>query len=159
MTATMPRNRVHNLLSVSQAHKDVTEERYRDLRRPRKVRFYVNGDRYFKGKKLYITPHRYFNFNDLLNDLTGKLPNNLNLPYGVRQIFTPSGGRRVTDIEDLSDGENYVCAGFEGFKQIRYGKAELEPWSLGRFSIGFITVVIACSSSFSTCGNTIYKVL
>lgn len=119
-------------MSVSQAHKDVTDERYRDLRRPRKVRFYVNGDRYFKGKKLYITPHRYFNFNDLLNDLTGKLPNNLNLPYGVRQIFTPSGGRRVTDIEDLNDGENYVCAGFEGFKQIRYGKAELEPWSLAR---------------------------
>ncbi|XP_076093262.1 serine/threonine-protein kinase DCLK3-like isoform X3 [Mytilus galloprovincialis] len=131
MTATMSRNRVYNLLSMSQAHKDVTDERYRDLRRPRKVRFFVNGDRYFKGKKLYITPHRYFNFNDLLNDLTGKLPNNLNLPYGVRQIFTPSGGRRITDIEDLSDGSSYVCAGFEGYKTIRYGKAELEPWSLG----------------------------
>jgi hypothetical protein len=75
-----------------------------------------------------------------LNDLTGKLPNNLNLPYGVRQIFTPSGGRRVTDIEDLGDGENYVCAGFEGFKQIHYGKAELEPWSLGRFSIASMSV-------------------
>ncbi|XP_078333388.1 serine/threonine-protein kinase DCLK3-like isoform X7 [Crassostrea virginica] len=132
MTDTMSRRPYPNInVSASQTHKDVTDDRYRDLRRPRKVRFFVNGDRYFKGKKLYITPHRYFNFNDLLNDLTGKLPSNLNLPYGVRQIFTPVSGRRVTEIEDLSDGENYVCAGFEGFKTIKYGKAELEPWSVG----------------------------
>lgn len=132
MTDTMSRRPYPNMnVSASQTHKDVTDDRYRDLRRPRKVRFYVNGDRYFKGKKLYITPHRYFNFNDLLNDLTGKLPSNLSLPYGVRQIFTPVSGRRVTEIEDLSDGENYVCAGFEGFKTIKYGKAELEPWSVG----------------------------
>lgn len=133
MTDTMSRRPYPNMnVSASQTHKDVTDDRYRDLRRPRKVRFFVNGDRYFKGKKLYITPHRYFNFNDLLNDLTGKLPSNLSLPYGVRQIFTPVSGRRVTEIEDLSDGENYVCAGFEGFKTIKYGKAELEPWSVAR---------------------------
>ncbi|KAL5011086.1 hypothetical protein ScPMuIL_013391 [Solemya velum] len=132
MTDTMSR-RVYNIsASVSQAHRDLIDDRYRDLRRPRKVRFFVNGDRYFRGKKLYITPHRYFNFNDLLTDLTGKLPSNLNLPYGVRQIFTPSGGRRVTDIEDLGDGHTYVCAGFEGFRQIKYGKSELEPWSVAR---------------------------
>ena len=117
--------------SVSQAHKDLTDDRYKDLRRSRKVKFFVNGDRYFKGKKMYITPNRYFNFNDLLNDLTGKLPNNLNLPYGVRQIFTPVDGRRITDIEDMGDGQSYVCAGFEGFKGIKYGKADLEPWSVG----------------------------
>ncbi|XP_053408764.1 serine/threonine-protein kinase DCLK3-like isoform X2 [Mercenaria mercenaria] len=129
MTETMAR-RAFNFNTVSQAHRDVVDDRYRDLRRPRKVRFFVNGDRYFKGKKLYITPHRYFNFNDLLNDLTGKLPSNLSLPYGVRQIFTPASGRRVVDIEDLQDGHAYVCAGFEGYKPIKYGKAELEPWSL-----------------------------
>ena len=78
-----------------------------------------------------MTPNRYYNFTDLLNDLTGKLPSNLNLPYGVRQIFTPVNGRRIFDIEDLSDGETYVCAGFEGFKGIKYGKVEIEPWSMG----------------------------
>ncbi|KAL3837589.1 hypothetical protein ACJMK2_022937 [Sinanodonta woodiana] len=132
MTATMSRRILNFNTHVSQPHRDAVDERYRDLRRPRKVRFYVNGDRYFKGKKLYITPHRYFNFNDLLNDLTGKLPSNLNLPYGVRQIFTPSSGRRITDIEDLQDSQSYICAGFEGFKPIKYGTAELEPWSLAR---------------------------
>lgn len=60
------------------------DDRYRDLRRFRKVRFYVNGDRYFKGKKFYIIFYRYFNFNDLLNDLIGKLFLNLSFFYGVR---------------------------------------------------------------------------
>lgn len=149
MTDTMSR-RVYNISasqSVSQTHRDLIDDRYKDLRRPRKVRFFVNGDRYFRGKKLYITPHRYFNFNDLLNDLTGKLPSNLNLPYGVRQIFTPSGGRRVTDIEDLGDGHTYVCAGFEGFRQIKYGKSELEPWSVGK-NISIIYVVYDLRSSY-----------
>lgn len=118
--------------SVSTVHRDITDERYRELRRPRKVRFYVNGDRYFRGKKLYITPHRYLNFNDLLSDLTGKLPSKVNLPYGVRQIFTPVGGHRVTDIEQLEDGGAYVCGGFESFKAVRYGHEDLEQWSVGK---------------------------
>ena len=118
--------------SVSQSHRDITEERYRDLRRPRKVVFYCNGDRYFKGKRLNITPHRYLTFNDLLFDLTGKLPGGVHLPYGVRQIYTPLGGRRVKDIEDLQDGSSYVCAGFEPFKTIRYGTEQVQPWSIGK---------------------------
>jgi hypothetical protein len=44
--------------TVPQVHNSPDHERYRDLRRPRKVKFFVNGDRFFKGKKLYITPHR-----------------------------------------------------------------------------------------------------
>ena len=117
---------------VSQTHRDGTDEKYRDLRRPRKVQFYCNGDRYFKGKKLYITPHRYLTFNDLLNDLTGKLPANLHLPYGVRQIYSPVGGTRIRDIEHLGDGQTYVAAGFETFKAIKYGKSLVEPWSHGK---------------------------
>ncbi|XP_076437219.1 serine/threonine-protein kinase DCLK3-like [Babylonia areolata] len=134
MSASMTEHVSRRLMNhgISHVHKDATDDRYRDLRRPRKVRFFVNGDRFFKGKKLSITPQRYYNFNDLLNDLTGKLPSSLNLPYGVRQIFTPTRGRRVSDIEDLQDGETYVCAGFEGFKVIKYGRTELEPWSVGK---------------------------
>ncbi|XP_012935782.1 neuronal migration protein doublecortin, partial [Aplysia californica] len=130
VTEHAPRRVLNN--PPMQVQRDFADDRYRDLRRPRKLKFFVNGDRYFRGKKIYVTPNRYYNFNDLLNDLTGKLPSNLNLPYGVRQIFTPVSGRRIFDIEDLSDGETYVCAGFEGFKMIKYGRAELEPWSMAR---------------------------
>ena len=119
---------------VSQTHRDVTDDRYRDLRKPRRVRFFCNGDRYFKGKKMFITPHRYLTFNDLLNDLTGKLPSSVHLPYGVRTIYSPVGGSKIRDIESLQDGENYVVAGFETFKGIRYGKNAIEPWSHGECS-------------------------
>lgn len=140
-------HRMHNA-GMSQAHRDITDERYHNLRRPRKVRFYVNGDRYFKGKRMYITPHRYLNFNDLLNDLTGKLPNSVSLPYGVRQIFTPNQGQRILEIEDLQDGEAYVCAGFEGFKGLKYGKAELEPWSVGEYQFSLCNVGLSLCRGF-----------
>ena len=127
----------YNPGSISQTHRDITEDRYRELRRPRKVRFYCNGDRYFKGKKMYITPHRYLSFNDLLNDLTGKLPASVYLPYGVRQIFMPVDGKKIRDIEELEDGLAYVCAGFEPFKAIKYGQEELSPWTTGESIIFF----------------------
>ncbi len=133
MTDAMVRHQF-NTGSVSQAHRDITDEKYKDLRRPRRVRFYCNGDRYFKGKKLYVTPHRYVTFNDLLNDLTGKLPTTVHLPYGVRQIYTPVGGHKVKGIEDLQDGEAYVCAGFETFKTLKYGLQSMEPWSHSKYS-------------------------
>ena len=117
--------------SIQQSHRDIPENRYRDLRRPRRVRFFCNGDRFFQGKKLFITPHRYLTFNDLLADLTSKLPSAIQLPYGVRQIYTPLGGHRIRDIEELEDGSAYVCAGFEPFRTIQYGKNGLEPWSHG----------------------------
>ena len=116
---------------MSTSHRDITDEKYKELRRPRKVRFFCNGDRYFKGKRINITPHKYVTFNDLLNDLTEKLPNSVQLPYGVRQIFTPLGGKRVRDIASLQDGQHYVCGGFESFKQIKYGGELVEKWSVG----------------------------
>ena len=125
---------------ISQSHRDVTDERYRDLRRPRKIKFYCNGDRFFKGKRIYITPHRYLTFNDLLNDLTGKLPSTVQLPYGVRAIYTDVEGKRVKEIEDLQDGQSYVCAGFEAFKPIKYGKATIDPWTSGKALLLFVPV-------------------
>lgn len=121
---------------VSQTHKDLTNNKYRNLRRPKKVTFFCNGDKFFKGKKFFITPHRYLSFQDLLGDLTGKLPTTASLPYGVRQIYTPSGGRRIRDIEHLQDGREYVCAGFESFKSMNYGISSLDPWSHGEYGLG-----------------------
>lgn len=138
-----------NQIGVSQTHRDVTDERYRDLRKPRRVRFFCNGDRYFKGKKMFITPHRYLTFNDLLNDLTGKLPSTVHLPYGVRHIYSPTGGTKIRDIEQLQDGENYVVAGFEQFKQIRYGKSVIEPWSNGTYLNIYISINLDCKHAAS----------
>jgi|SRR6218665_689465 len=102
------------------------------VRRPRKVHIYCNGDRFFRGKLVHLNLNRYRNFNDLLSDLTGKLPNTMHLTYGVRQIFTPVTGRKIRDISQMQDGMEYVCAGFETFKPMKYGcDAVTESWSFG----------------------------
>ncbi|CAK8678927.1 unnamed protein product [Clavelina lepadiformis] len=103
--------------TISQELQDLTDDRFRDLRRPRIVMFYKNGDRYFKGKTLHITPHRYLHYEELLSDLS----KSMSLPYGVRRIYTPIGGTLIEDIEELKDGESYVCASFEKFQRIKYG--------------------------------------
>ena len=32
------------------------------------------------------------------------------------------GGTLIEDIEELKDGESYVCASFEKFQRIKYGQ-------------------------------------
>ena len=74
-----------------------------------------------QGKNVSIVASRYTNFGDLLNELTSRLPNGVMLAYGVRQIYTPTTGRRIRDVGQLKDGASYVCAGFETFKPMNYG--------------------------------------
>ena len=114
---------------VTQSQRDVGDYKYQDIRQRRKVKFFCNGDRYFNGKQVCITPQRYITFNDLLNDLTNKLPSLGKLPYGVRNIYTPVGGRKITDIEEFEDGQNYVCGGFERFSHLKYGATAAKPWA------------------------------
>lgn len=38
----------------------------------------------------------------------------------ARQIFTPSTGTRVTDLQELENGKAYVIAGKEHFKPLDY---------------------------------------
>jgi len=75
-----------------------------------------------KGKNVNIVASRYGKFGDLLNDLTGRLPASVLLAYGVRQIYTPTTGRRIRHVGQLKDGSSYVCAGFETFKPMNYGR-------------------------------------
>ncbi|XP_041460409.1 serine/threonine-protein kinase DCLK1-like isoform X1 [Lytechinus variegatus] len=115
------------MAAASQQLHDLTREQYQERRRPRQIIFYRNGDRFFKGKKMLITPHRYTSFEDLLSDLT----RNMKLPYGVRQIFTPDG-TKVRDIEELKNGESYVCASFERLKKLKYTSSTgLPGWNTG----------------------------
>ena len=128
MASTMGRRIMNTDITSSQQYRSLAEEKYKETRKSRRVLIFCNGDRFFKGKKLNLTPHRYLSYNDLLNDLTYRMPANLHLPNGVRQLFTPVGGRRINDISDIKDGESYVCSGNESFKPIRYGANQLAPW-------------------------------
>jgi hypothetical protein len=83
---------------------------------PRKVTLFRNGDRYFNGKQIAITPQNYSNLGELLQELS----TTIDLPYGVRRLFTPNRGSEVTDVNILKDGGSYVCASFEPFQKLEY---------------------------------------
>jgi hypothetical protein len=82
----------------------------------RKVTLFRNGDRYFAGRQLAITPQNYSNLGQLLQELS----TTVDLPYGVRRLFTPNKGSEVTDVNIIKDGASYVCASFEPFQKLEY---------------------------------------
>ncbi|KAK6636632.1 hypothetical protein RUM43_010294 [Polyplax serrata] len=89
-------------------------------RKAKRIRFFRNGDRFFKGVVMPVTPERYRSFDSLLSDVTHTLKDHVNLPNGVRAVYTLEGNK-VSDIDDLEDGKCYVCSGQgEPFKRIEY---------------------------------------
>lgn len=74
-------------------------------KRARKVRFYRNGDRCFKGLVYAVSGDRCRSFDALLVELTRSLADNLYLPQGVRTIYTLDGSKKVTSLDDLLEGE------------------------------------------------------
>lgn len=74
-------------------------------KKAKKIRFYRNGDRYFKGIVYAISQERFRSLDALLADLTRSLSDNVNLPQGVRTIYTVDGATKITSIEQLVEGE------------------------------------------------------
>ncbi|XP_029964063.1 serine/threonine-protein kinase DCLK1-like [Salarias fasciatus] len=100
-------------------------------KKAKKIRFYRNGDRYFKGIVYAISPERFRSLESLLADLTRSLSDNVNLPQGVRTIYTIDGSTRITSMDQLVEGENYVCASIEPYKKVDYIKNVNPNWSVG----------------------------
>lgn len=73
-------------------------------KKAKKARFYRNGDRYFKGLVFAISSDRFRSFDALLAELTRSLSDNVNLPQGVRTIYTVDGSRKVTSLDELLEG-------------------------------------------------------
>ncbi|KAM4045820.1 serine/threonine-protein kinase DCLK1 isoform 2-T2 [Anomaloglossus baeobatrachus] len=99
-------------------------------KKAKKVRFYRNGDRYFKGIVYAISPDRFRSFEALLADLTRTLSDNVNLPQGVRTIYTVDGIRKILTMDQLTEGESYVCGSIEPFKKLEYTKNVNPNWSV-----------------------------
>ncbi|XP_035254213.1 doublecortin domain-containing protein 2-like isoform X2 [Anguilla anguilla] len=78
---------------------------------------YRNGDPYYEGRRLVINEKRVSNFETFLKEVTG----GVQAPFGaVRTIYTPKAGHRVSSLEHLQSGEQYVAAGKEKFKKLDY---------------------------------------
>jgi len=74
-------------------------------KKAKKVRFYRNGDRYFKGIVYAVASDRFRTFDSLLADLTRSLSDHINLPQGVRFIFSIDGVRKIDTLDELEEGE------------------------------------------------------
>eukprot|EP00061_Rhincodon_typus_P018587 g47812.t1 len=70
-------------------------------KKAKKVRFYRNGDRYFKGIVYAVSQDRFRSFEALLADLTRTLSDNVNLPQGVRVLYSIDGVKKITSLEEL----------------------------------------------------------
>uniref|UniRef100_A0A8C1NRB2 Serine/threonine-protein kinase DCLK2 n=1 Tax=Cyprinus carpio TaxID=7962 RepID=A0A8C1NRB2_CYPCA len=97
-------------------------------KRAKKVRFYRNGDRYFKGLVYAVSGDRFRSLDALLAELTRALADNLHLPQGVRNIYSADGARKITSLEDLEEGESYVCASNEPYRKVDYTKNINPNW-------------------------------
>ncbi|XP_061828507.1 serine/threonine-protein kinase DCLK1-like isoform X2 [Nerophis lumbriciformis] len=98
-------------------------------KKAKKVRFYRNGDRYFQGVVYAISQERFRSIDALLADLTRALSDNVNLPQGVRTIYSIDGTTRIMSMDQLVEGESYVCASFEPYKTVEYTKNVNPNWS------------------------------
>ncbi|XP_059207175.1 neuronal migration protein doublecortin-like [Centropristis striata] len=99
-------------------------------KKAKKVRFYRNGDRYFKGIVYAVANDRFRTFDSLLADLTRSLSDHINLPQGVRFIFTIDGTRKIGSMDELEEGESYVCASENLYKKVDYTKNVNPNWSV-----------------------------
>uniref|UniRef100_A0AAR2KYG1 non-specific serine/threonine protein kinase n=1 Tax=Pygocentrus nattereri TaxID=42514 RepID=A0AAR2KYG1_PYGNA len=99
-------------------------------KKAKKVRFYRNGDRYFKGIVYAISQDRFRSFDALLADLTRSLSDNVNLPQGVRTIYSVDGSEKIMSMEQLEEGESYVCGSIEPYKKLDYTKNVNPNWSV-----------------------------
>ncbi|KAJ8383197.1 hypothetical protein SKAU_G00039750 [Synaphobranchus kaupii] len=99
-------------------------------KRAKKVRFYRNGDKYFKGLVYAISNDRFRSFDALLMELTRSLSDNMNLPQGVRSIYSLDGTMKILSLEELAEGESYVCASNEPFRKVDYTKNVNPNWGV-----------------------------
>ncbi|XP_056341434.1 doublecortin domain-containing protein 2 isoform X2 [Oenanthe melanoleuca] len=91
------------------------------------VLVYRNGDPFFPGRRIVIHEKKVSNFDVFLKEVTG----GVQAPFGaVRNIYTPRGGHRVRQLEELQSGEQYVAGGPEAFKKLNYldiGETKKKP--------------------------------
>ncbi|KAM6940701.1 serine/threonine-protein kinase DCLK2 [Xenentodon cancila] len=121
-----PAHSAHSSFYRTRTLQSLTSEK-----KARKVRFYRNGDKYFKGLVYAVSHDRFRSLDALLMELTRSLSDNVSLPQGVRMLYTLDGSRKIASLDELVEGESYVCASNESFRRVDYSKNMNPNWSVG----------------------------
>lgn len=69
-------------------------------KKARKIKFYRNGDRFFKGVTLAVSSERYRTFDALLSELNRLVGDRVNLHQGVRVLFGLDG-TKISTVDEL----------------------------------------------------------
>ncbi|XP_060241908.1 oxygen-regulated protein 1 [Meriones unguiculatus] len=89
----------------------------------KRISFYKSGDPQFGGVRVVVNPRSFKTFDALLDNLSRKVP----LPFGVRNISTPRGRHSITRLEELEDGESYLCSHNRKVLPVDLDKARRRP--------------------------------
>jgi hypothetical protein len=90
-------------------------------KKAKKVRFFINSDKFFKGATIAVNSEKFRTFDKLLEHLTRIMCNQVTLPQGVRHIFAVDG-KVIEGVSELLHGSNYICSSVAIFKKIDYLK-------------------------------------
>ena len=74
-------------------------------KKAKKMLFYRNGDKYFKGLVYAVSNDRFRSMDALLMELTRSLSDNVNLPHGVRALYTADGSKKISSLDQLLQGK------------------------------------------------------
>ena len=97
------------------------------------MKFYINGDKFFKGAVIAVSQEKFRTFDKLLEHLTRIMCNQVTLPNGVRVIYSLEG-RQVADVDCLLNDESYVCSSTTTFKKLDYLSLGSEEQAWNRVS-------------------------
>ncbi|XP_055459401.1 oxygen-regulated protein 1 [Psammomys obesus] len=113
----------------------------------KRISFYKSGDPQFGGVRVVVNPRSFKTFDALLDNLSRKVP----LPFGVRNISTPRGRHSITRLEELEDGESYLCSHNRKVQPVDLDKARRRPrpW-LGSRSVSTLVHLRSATTTVAT---------